>query len=73
MERQERALRSYAAYEAKRNAAGLRNAQVARAAGVPASCIYDWKQGSYTPKYEKLQKIAEVVGSTVTEIMEGGE
>ena len=71
MERQERALRSYAAYEAKRNALGLKNAQVARAAGVPASCIYDWKHGSYTPKFENMQKIADAVEMTVAEIMEG--
>ena len=67
----DKARKSYAVYEAKRNALGLRNAQVARIAGVSYSCLCDWKHGTYTPKFENMQKIAAAVETTVGEIMEG--
>lgn len=34
-------------------------AEFARRAGVPASTITDWRAGRYTPKKDKLQKIAD--------------
>ena len=32
--------------------------QVSRATGIPTSTLTAWKKGSYTPKTDKLQKIA---------------
>ena len=35
---------------------------VSRATGVPTSTLTAWKQGKYTPKNDKLQKIADYFG-----------
>lgn len=37
----------------------LKNIDVARATGIPASTFSDWKKGKSSPKIEKLQKIAD--------------
>ena len=60
----ERAFKTYAVYQAKRDALGLSDYAVAQAAGITASSISDWKNGSYTPKYEKLAKIAAVINES---------
>lgn len=43
---------------------GVKAAEVARQTGVSTSTISAWKQGQYTPKADKLQKIADYFGVT---------
>lgn len=56
---------TYERYEEIRNSKGLKNADVARLAKIPPSTFTDWKQGKSTPKYEKMSRIAEILGVTV--------
>jgi len=43
--------------------------QVAKATGVSTATLTSWKQGKYTPKTEKLTKIATYLGVTVDYLM----
>ena len=36
----------------------VRNIDVSRATGIPSSTFSDWKKGKSSPKYDKIQKIA---------------
>jgi len=47
---------------------GLKIADVSRETGIPYSTFTDWKAGRYTPKIDKLQKIADFFHITVTEL-----
>ena len=40
----------------------LKGADVTRATGIASSTVTDWKKGRYTPKQDKLQKIADFLG-----------
>lgn len=62
---------TYARYAIIRNMAGLRDAAVARAASVPTATLSDWKSGRYTPKYDKIARISQVLGVDPRLIMEG--
>ena len=42
--------------------AGVTPGEVSRHTGVASSTLTMWKQGAYTPKTEKLQKIADYFG-----------
>jgi len=44
------------------NEKGLKNVDVSRETGIPASTFSDWKKGKSSPKQEKLQKIADFFG-----------
>ena len=46
--------------------------RVAKESGVTTATLTSWKQGKYTPKMEKLQKIADYFGVT-TEYFTGEE
>ena len=46
--------------------------RVAKETGVTTATLTSWKQGKYTPKMEKLQKIADYFGVT-TEYFTGEE
>lgn len=59
----------YETYERLRDEKGLNNAQVAVAADIPMSTIYDWKAGRYMPKTDKLMAIAKVLGVTLDDLM----
>lgn len=37
----------------------IKASDVSRATGISSSTFTDWKKGRYTPKYDKLQKIAD--------------
>lgn len=52
---------------------GLTLYEVAKAAGLRPSLFYDWKAGRYTPKADKRQKIAEVLGVTLTYLDTGDD
>jgi transcriptional regulator with XRE-family HTH domain len=61
---------SYANYVKARDAKGLNNKQVADAAGIPSSTIYDWDAKRYMPKADKLMAIARVLDTTVEKLLE---
>ncbi len=48
----------YAAYARIRDQRGLTDYRVARDTGIATTTLSSWKQGKYTPKIDKLQKIA---------------
>lgn len=47
--------------------------KVAKATGVTTTTLTNWKQGKYTPKQDKLQKIADYFGVTLDYLMTGKE
>ncbi len=48
-------------------------ADITRATGIASSTFTDWKKGRYTPKQDKLQKIADYFGVTIDYLMNGEE
>ncbi len=55
----------YEAYSAIRDEKGVTDYQVSKATGVATATISEWKKGTYTPKLEKLMKIADYFGVTI--------
>lgn len=51
----------------------LKIADVQRGTGIPYSTLTDWKAGRYTPKIDKIQKVAEFFDVTPDYIMNGGK
>lgn len=49
---------TYEKYAVLRDSKGLKDADVARLAGVQPSTFSEWKKGKCTPKYAKMSKIA---------------
>ena len=47
--------------------------QVSKALGFPSGMFSNWKAGRYTPKADKLQKIADFFGVTLEYLMTGKE
>lgn len=45
--------------------------KVAKETGLSTSMLTNWKKGRYTPKQDKLQKIAEYFGVTVDYLLTG--
>lgn len=52
---------TYEKYCKIRDSKGLRDGDVAKIAGIPASTFSEWKKGKCTPKYEKMSKIADAL------------
>ena len=50
---------------------GVTAYQVAKATGISTATLTNWKKGRYTPKQDKLQKIADYFGVTVEYLMTG--
>ena len=50
----------YEKYEALKAERNLTDADVVRETGVASSTLSDWKAGRYTPKADKLLKIAKL-------------
>lgn len=44
--------------------------QVAKATDISTATLTEWKKGTYTPKIDKLKKIADYFGIPVTEFLE---
>ena len=40
--------------------------QVAKATGITSSTFYEWRDGRYEPKVEKIKKIADYFGVPLT-------
>lgn len=55
-------------YEQIRNLKGFRDADVARGASIPKATFSNWKRGIYSPKLEKLQRIAAFLGCSVADL-----
>lgn len=58
----------YDTFEKLCAAKGVTPYRVAKETGVSTSTLSSWKTGRYTPKQEKLQKIAEYFGITVDQL-----
>lgn len=52
---------------------GVTAYRVAKETGVTTATLTSWKQGKYTPKPEKMQKIADYFGVSLTYLMTGIE
>jgi transcriptional regulator with XRE-family HTH domain len=52
------------------DARGLTPYRVAKDTEIPSSMFYDWKQGRYNPKLDKLQKIATYLGVKIEDLVE---
>ena len=61
----------YEIYERLRNEKGLTNAEVSRATGVSTATLSQWKTGRYTPKMDKLEKIASCLNVPVEYLVTG--
>lgn len=48
---------------------GVRPGTVGRHTGIPTATMTSWKQGKYTPKQDKLQRIAEFFDVTLEYLM----
>lgn len=60
----------YEKYVRIRDERGVRDADVARATGIPAPTFSEWKKGRSEPKIQKLAKIAEYFGVSVSYFVE---
>lgn len=58
-------------FEQIMNEKKLKMSDVARGAGIPYSTLTDWKVGRYTPKLDKLQKIADFLGVSLEYLQTG--
>lgn len=63
----------YEVFEELRKKKGVNMSTVSREAGIPLSTLTDWKAGRYTPKMDKLQKIADYFGVSVKYLTTGIE
>ena len=52
-------------YARMRDARGVSDYAVCKATGVDPSTMSNWKAGKYTPKLDKLKKIADYFGVSV--------
>lgn len=55
----------YELYQKLKDENNVRDAQVVQATGITQSTLSDWKAGRYTPKIDKLIKIANFFGVPV--------
>lgn len=51
----------------------VRPGTVSKATGISTATLTSWKQGKYTPKQDKLQKIADYFGVSLDYLMTGEE
>ncbi len=58
----------YDVFEKLCNSRGVTPYRVAKATGVSTSTLSSWKTGRYTPKQDKLQRIADYFGITVDQL-----
>ena len=62
----------YSDFERILSERGLKVADVRKGTGISSSTFTDWKAGRYTPKFEKMKKIADFLDVPV-EALSGGE
>lgn len=61
----------YTKYAELRDSKHLTDAEIAKETGITPSTFSDWKAGRYTPKVDKLLKVAAVLGVSVEELLKG--
>jgi len=61
---------NYTKYAALRDARGLNDNQVAKAIGISATTMYEWKAGLYHPKLDKISALAGYFGVKLEELLE---
>ncbi len=61
----------YEIFERLCEAKGLTPYKVSKATGIPTATLSNWKAGRYTPKQDKLQKIADFLGVSFEYLMTG--
>lgn len=61
---------NYLKYVELREKSGLTDSKVSRATGIPKSTFSDWKSGRSNPKIEKIKKLAQLFGVSVTVFIE---
>lgn len=59
----------YSVYEKLRNERGMTDYQVCQETGIATATLSNWKAGRYTPKVDKLLKIAKLFNVTVTDLL----
>ncbi len=59
------------AFDALLEERGVTSAAVAKATGISAATLSEWRKGKYVPKAEKLQKVADYFGVPVDYLMTG--
>ena len=62
MDYAERAAKTYANYSKYRDKKHLTDNKIATRAGISSVTITHWKRGDYTPKDDKINAIAQVLG-----------
>ncbi len=63
----------YAVFEDLCKKNNVRPSDVSRATGISTATLTSWKQGKYTPKQDKLQKIADFFNVSLDFLMNGKE
>lgn len=61
----------YDRYRTIRDSRNLKDSQVAKETGITKSTFSEWKAGKYTPKPDKLQKIADYFGVPLSYLLTG--
>jgi transcriptional regulator with XRE-family HTH domain len=61
----------YETFEKLCNEKNIRPSQISRATGIATATFTEWKKGTYTPKTEKLQLIADYFGVSLDFLMTG--
>ena len=59
----------YSRYEQLKTERGVTDYQVARSTGIAASTLTAWKKGEYTPKVDKMKRIAEFFNVPLEELI----
>lgn len=63
----------YSVFEQLLKERNVKVSDVAKKTGIRQGVFSDWKMGRYTPKQDKLQKIADYFGVTIEYLMTGVE
>lgn len=59
----------YEIYAKMRDSRGMTDYQVSKETGIPTSVMSSWKNGKYTPKVDRLVKIAKLFNVTMDELL----
>lgn len=59
----------YKKYAELRDAKGVTDYQVAKDTGIATATLSEWKKGTYTPKADKLAKLAQYFGVDIGELI----
>ena len=63
----------YKRYAELRDARGMTDYQVAQETGINPNTLYAWRAGKYTPKVDKLAKVAKLFHIPLEQLIGEGE